>query len=143
MENLVKNFNTLVAVLATGVVYILGGWDVSLTLLVVFLILDYVSGILKAIINKELSSAIGFQGIAKKVYVIVLIGVGYGLDRLLGNDMLIFRTIVCYFYIANEGISILENACILGVPVPTQLKEKLLQIQGENKVKNNNENITN
>lgn len=132
MENITKSFNSLVAVIATGLIYMLGGWDISIGVLVVFLILDYVSGVLKAIINKELSSAIGYQGIAKKVYIMVLVGVGYGLDRLLGNDMLIFRTMVCYFYIANEGISILENASVLDLPVPTQLKEKLSQLKGEN-----------
>jgi toxin secretion/phage lysis holin len=132
MENITKSFNSLVVVIATGLIYMLGGWDISIGVLVVFIVFDYVSGILKAIINKELSSAIGYQGIAKKVYIMVLVGVGYGVDRLIGNDTLIFRTMVCYFYIANEGISILENASVLDLPVPTQLKEKLSQLKGEN-----------
>jgi len=131
MENIFKSFNGVVAIIATALTYVLGGWDIALAILVVFLILDYISGVLKAIINKELSSAIGFAGIAKKVYIIVLVGVGYGIDRLMGNEALIFRTVTCYLYMANEGVSILENASLLGLPVSTQLQDKLLQLKGK------------
>lgn len=98
--------------------------------LITFAVIDYISGVLSAAVQKKLSSEIGAKGIAKKIIIFALIGITNIIDRefLGGNDAL--RTAVIFFYLANEGISILENAVIIGVPVPEILKEKLTQIKG-------------
>ena len=123
-------FKGAVAVGSTILTYIFGGWDISLIVLAGFLVIDFITGWLCAIKNKTLSSNIGFKGLAKK-FVIVLI-VAVLLDRLMNDGAWIFRTLVCYFYIANEGLSILENSARLGVPIPEKIRDVLLQIKGKN-----------
>ncbi|WP_283721557.1 phage holin family protein [Clostridium perfringens] len=107
----------------------LGAWDTPLRILILLMILDYISGVLKGYINKELSSDIGFKGIARKAMIFFILILAVMLDRLLNTGTWIFRTITCYFYIANEGISLLENGVVLGVPVPDKLKDALIQLR--------------
>ncbi|HHW45594.1 MAG TPA: phage holin family protein [Clostridiales bacterium] len=130
-----EKFNWIsVALAAVGTFfnYIFGGWDISLAVLVAFIILDYLTGILTAIVNKSLSSDIGARGIAKKALIFVVLIVAVLLDRLLNNGEWIFRTLVCYFYIANEGISLIENAANLGLPIPKKLRDVLYQVKNDN-----------
>jgi len=101
----------------------LGGWDLMLTLLVGFVIIDYVVAVIVAAMDGRLSSKVGFRGIAKKMLIFVVVGIACMLDAALGQDML--RNVTIWFYIANEGISILENLGIAGVPFPRRLSDAL------------------
>ncbi|EJT5924476.1 phage holin family protein [Clostridium perfringens] len=129
MEKFFDCFKWLVITLATGVTWMFGAWDTPLRILILLMILDYISGVLKGYINKELSSDIGFKGIARKAMIFFILILAVMLDRLLNTGTWIFRTITCYFYIANEGISLLENGVVLGVPVPDKLKDALIQLR--------------
>ena len=121
--------NTIFTGVCTALTYFFGGWDVALAVLITFMVFDYLTGVIIAIINKKLSSAIGFKGLAKKLFIIVILVVGVLLDRLINSGEWIFRTLVAYFYIANEGISIIENIAVLGVPIPKKIIEILEQIK--------------
>ncbi len=102
------------------------------------MVLDYGTGLLRAWINKEVSSDVGLRGIARKAVIFVVLIVAVMLDRLLNTGTWVFRTLVCYFYIANEGISLLENCAGLGLPIPEKIKDALAQHKdGEKKELNN------
>ncbi|MBZ9608622.1 phage holin family protein [Clostridium estertheticum] len=122
-------FNTTVAILGGILTYILGGWDTCLIVLVSFIFLDYMTGVWGAFIQKKISSDTGRRGILKKATILVVLIVAVLLDRLINNGTWVFRTLVCYFYIANEGISLLENAVKIGVPVPKKLLDTLEQLK--------------
>lgn len=129
MKKMEKIFNSLVALIATFFTYLFGGWDLSLKILITFMILDYVTGVIYAYVIKTLNSEIGFKGLIKKCMILAVLIVGVALDRMLGNDgTWVFRTLVCYFYIANEGISLLENISNLGVPIPNKIRNALEQL---------------
>lgn len=120
--------------LATGLVYFLGGWDVALQVLILVVILDYISGVCKAIYNKKVNSEIGLKGIVKKVGYFVIVAVAVMLDRIIGNTG-VLRSLVIYFFVANEGISILENWGGMGLPLPQKLKDTLEQLKTDNNPK--------
>ena len=108
--------------------YFLGGMDGMLIALIVFMVLDYVTGIMCAIIDKKLSSAVGFKGICKKVLILMLVGVANVIDvHVIGNGSAIRGVVIC-FYLSNEGLSLLENASYIGLPIPEKLKEILAQL---------------
>ena len=127
---------SILSISATGLIYLLGGWDVALVCLIVAIILDYVSGIIKAYVNKDLSSKIGFKGLLKKVGVLVIVMLAVLVDRITGETGAI-RTLVIYYFVANEGLSILENLALAGVPIPESIKNalKILKDLGNNKTK--------
>lgn len=110
----------------------LGGIDGFLYALIAFSVVDYITGVLRAIVEKKLSSRIGAHGIAKKVAIFLVVGIGHLIDTYLisgaGSPL---RTAVIFFYIANEGVSLLENATAIGLPVPEKLKEVLAQLHGK------------
>lgn len=109
--------------------YLLGGHDGFLYALVAFVVIDYLTGVMLAIIKKRLSSDIGFRGIFKKVMIFMIVAIGHTIDAyLIGNGGAI-RTAVIFFYISNEGISILENSANIGLPIPEKLKEILVQLK--------------
>lgn len=108
---------------------VLGGWDGLLSALVLFMIVEYLTQILVAIRNKKVSSEIGFCGIAKKVTIIFLVAVGNVIDVLISQNGSIIRTSVIFFYLSNEGIVILENVAILGLPIPQKLKDILEKLK--------------
>lgn len=126
-----KGISTISAVLGTCVVCFLGGWDKIIQCLVVFMVIDYVTGIISAYYTKELSSKVGFIGIAKKVVIILIITVAVMFDKAVGNTDMVFRTATCFFYIANEALSILENATKLGLPLPKKITEALIQLKNK------------
>ena len=98
------------------------------------MVLDYITCVLRGYINRELSSDVGLKGIARKTIILIVLIVAVALDRLMNTGNWIFRTLVCYFYIANEGISLIENCGALGVPIPDKLKSALVQLKdGEKK----------
>lgn len=111
--------------------WFVGGFDGFLYALVVFVVMDYFTGVLAAGVKKELSSEIGFRGIAKKVCIFVLVGIANIVDTQVIHDGAVIRTAVIFFYLANEGISVLENSAVIGLPVPEKLKEMLLQLADE------------
>lgn len=108
--------------------WILGGMDGLLYTLIAFVVLDYLTGVIVAIIEKKLSSEIGFKGILKKVLIFVLVGIGNMVDTLLLKNGSAVRTAIIFFYVSNEGISILENCTRAGLPVPDKLKAVLEQL---------------
>jgi len=113
--------------------WFLGGWDGLLYALVAFTIVDYVTGVLCAIVEKKLSSEIGMRGIIKKVLIFLLVGIAHILDAfILGNGGAV-RSAVIVFFLSNEGLSILENACRAGLEVPPKMKEILSQLHGGKK----------
>jgi toxin secretion/phage lysis holin len=115
--------------------YFLGGFDGALIVLIVFSSLDYVTGVAAAAVKKELSSETGARGIVKKVLIFCLIGVGHMLDlHILGGGSAL-RTALIFWYIGNEGVSLLENASVLGVPMPDILKQALIQIRNKGEKK--------
>ena len=108
--------------------YFLGGCDGLLYTLLAFVILDYVTGIMCAITDRKLSSAIGFKGIFRKVLIFALVGVGHLLDVQVLGVVGVLRTAVIFFYLSNEGVSLIENAAHLGLPIPAKLKAVLEQL---------------
>lgn len=138
MEKILNYIKVIVMALGTGITWLLGTWDTAIVVLILFMALDYATGLLRAWINKEVSSDIGLRGIARKAVIFVVLIVAVMLDRLLNTGTWVFRTLVCYFYICNEGISLLENCAGLGVPIPERLKDALAQLKdGEKKELNN------
>ena len=109
----------------------LGGWDVILKALVALVILDYITGVLKAIYTKTLSSAVGFKGLIRKVVIFIVIATAVIVQSVIG-DSIPLREIVIIFFVCNEGISLLENASQF-VPIPEKLKETLIQLRDKNK----------
>lgn len=128
MKFMEKYFNAIVAVLATFFTYIFGSWDLAMQVLIVFMTLDYGTGVLYAYLIGQLSSEVGFKGLVKKCMILVVLIIGVMLDRMLGNGTWVFRTLVCYFYIANEGISLLENVANIGIPIPNKIRNALEQL---------------
>ena len=119
--------------------YFLGGCDGLIIALVVFVAVDYLTGILCAIEDKSLSSEVGFKGIAKKVVIFLLVGIANILDVEVIGTGSVLRTAVIFFYLSNEGISILENSTHLGLPVPKKLKDVLEQIHDRSEEKEDDE----
>ena len=108
--------------------YFLGGCDGLLYTLLAFVVLDYVTGIMCAIADKKLSSAVGFRGLFRKVLIFALVGVGHLLDVQILGAVGVLRTAVIFFYLSNEGVSLIENAAHLGLPIPAKLKAVLEQL---------------
>ena len=134
MDNLLNYLKGVVAIVGTALTWLFGAWDTTLMVLVCFMALDYCTGVIRAFINKEVSSDIGLKGIARKAVIFIVLIVAVLLDRLLNTGTWAFRTLICYFYIANESISLLENCSSIGLPIPEQLKEALVQLKnGEKK----------
>lgn len=105
-----------------------GGMDGLIYALLVFVIADYITGVMCAIADKNLSSEVGFKGICKKVLIFVMVGIGHIMDTYLIGNGEVLRTAVIFFYCSNEGVSMLENAGHLGLPIPAKLKDVLEQL---------------
>lgn len=140
MEKLFDYIKLLVMALGTGLTWLFGVWDIPLVVLVVFMVLDQLTGVIRGYVNKELSSDVGLKGIARKCVILIILIVAVMLDRLLNIGSWMFRTMVAYFYIANEGISLLENCASLGAPIPEKLKHALIQLKEGKKKEPVNEN---
>ena len=108
--------------------YFLGGCDGLLYALIAFVVIDYITGVMCAIINRELSSAVGFKGIFRKVLLFLLVGIANIIDVQVIGTGAVLRTAVIFFYISNEGVSLLENAGHLGLPIPEKIKTVLEQL---------------
>lgn len=129
MEKILEISKYLVALIGTGFTWLFGAWDLALTILIVFMVFDYITGVLKGYVLKELSSDVGLKGLARKAVILIVLIIAVCLDRLLNTGHWVFRTLVCYFYIANEGLSLIENCAALGAPVPSQITDALTQLK--------------
>lgn len=123
--------SSVLACIGTTFVYLIGGIDIAITCLLIAIALDYISGLIKAYECKVLSSKIGFRGILKKVGVLLVVMLAVLIDRVTGNTGAI-RTLVVYYFVANEGLSIIENLAEAGVPIPKSLKKALKSLKKEN-----------
>ena len=125
MKNLI---NFITGTLFTGITYFLGGWDMALEILLWMIVLDYLTGVFKAIFNKKLNSEVGIKGVIKKVGYLIIVAVAVMLDRIIGDTGAI-RNIVIFFFVANEGISLVENWVEMGLPMPQVIIDTLEQIK--------------
>ena len=119
--------------------YFVGGVDGLMTALLIFMVLDYVTGLMCAVIDKKLSSAVGFKGICKKVLILMLVGVANVVDiHIVGTGSALRSAVIC-FYLSNEGLSLLENAAHIGLPIPDRMKDVLAQLHGRTDEKKDGE----
>lgn len=121
-------FNDIFSVILTTFVYLMGGFDIALQSLIIVIVIDYLTGIASAIYNKELSSKVGFKGIIKKFCYLLIVALSVVIDNLTGQSGII-RTLVIYFFVANDGISIIENMAEMNVKLPKKLIDSLEQIR--------------
>lgn len=130
-----KEFWSMVQLVFSGVGgwlgYFLGGCDGLLYALLAFVVIDYITGVMCAVIEKKLSSEVGFKGICRKVLIFLLVGIANVLDVNVIGTGSVLRTAVIFFYISNEGVSLLENAAHLGLPVPDKMKAVLEQLHNK------------
>lgn len=125
MKHLINN---IISVILTTFVYLVGGFDIAIQSLLIVIVIDYLTGIVSAIYNKELSSKIGFKGIIKKICYLLVVALSVVIDNLLGQSGLI-RSLVIYFFVANDGLSIIENMAEMNVKLPEKLIDALEQIK--------------
>ena len=119
--------------------YFVGGVDGLMTALLIFMVLDYITGLMCAIADKKLSSAVGFKGICKKVLILMLVGVANVVDiHIVGTGSALRSAVIC-FYLSNEGLSLLENAAHIGLPIPDKMKDVLAQLHGRTEEKKDDE----
>lgn len=119
---------TYVSIIGAAIGWFLGSGSPVLYVLCAFMIVDYISGVMLAIVRKGLSSAIGARGIFKKILILAFVGIGHLIDAYVIGSGQTFQAAIIFFYLSNEGISIVENASALGLPVPQKLKDLLKQI---------------
>lgn len=125
MKHLISN---VFSVILTTFVYLLGGVDIALQSLLIVIVIDYLTGIASAIYNKDLSSKVGFKGIIKKFCYLLVVALSVVIDNLLGQSGLI-RSLVIYFFVANDGLSIIENMAEMNIKLPQKLIDALEQIK--------------
>lgn len=131
-----------VAGIGTFLTFIFGDWDVALQCLVIAIAIDYISGIIKAFINKDLSSKIGVKGLLKKVGVLLIVALATLIDRITGESGAV-RTLVIYYFVANEGLSVVENLGEAGLPIPDVIKKALKSLKSQSKEKKNDKKLSN
>lgn len=131
MKELWNGIQIAVTVAGGWLGFLLGDLDGLLYALLVFVVIDYLTGILCAVLDRGLSSEVGFRGIFKKVVIFALVGIGHVLDAHVLGQGSVIRTAVVFFYLSNEGVSILENAAHIGLPVPAKLRDILAQLHDE------------
>jgi len=128
MKDIWNTIQLVLTAIGGGIGWFLGGWDGFLYALVAFVVIDYITGLMCAALDKKLSSEAGFKGIMRKVLIFVMVGIGHIIDTRILGDGSVLRTAVIFFYCSNEGLSVLENAAHIGLPVPNKLKEVLEQL---------------
>lgn len=114
--------------IATFFIYLLGGWDIAIQTLLLFIVIDYISGLLKAGKQRKLNSKTGFEGFLKKIGMLLLVVVSVGIDWIMGQTGLV-RNVIIYYLVANEGLSIIENLSALDIGIPNIIKVKLEQLK--------------
>lgn len=131
MQNASEWIKVVLAAIGGGLAWFFGPWDALISVLIGFIAVDYLMGVINAGMRKELSSEVGFKGLLRKMVILLLVGVGALLDKIMPGANGAIRAAVCTFYIANEGLSILENAGALGLPLPPKLLGVLKQLEEE------------
>ncbi|TCO78004.1 phage holin family protein [Marinisporobacter balticus] len=126
------SLNMLIAGLGTAMSVLIGEWNSIINILVILIVTDYVTGLMKGFKNKEVSSEIGHKGLLKKAAIFIVIILAHQMDLVAAGGNHGFRTMTIYFYIANEGISIAENLAVLGVPLPGFIVKVLKKMKEEN-----------
>ena len=121
-------FSNILSVILTTVVYLLGGFDIALKSLIIVMLIDYLTGVCSAFYNKKLNSKIGLKGIIKKFCYLCIIAFSVVIDNLTGENGMV-RTLVIYFFVANDGLSILENIAEMNIKLPKKLIDALEQIK--------------
>lgn len=130
MDKLFNWFSMIFGLIGGILSYWLGGWDVLLKTIVFLAVVDYITGVIKGIYTKQLSSETGFKGLLKKIVMFIVIAVSYSIQNLVENTIPL-REIVIMFYICNEALSLLENAAVF-VPIPDKLRDVLVQLKDKN-----------
>ena len=138
MKEFWNTMQFIFAVLGGWLGYFLGGCDGLLIALVAFVSIDYVTGVMCAVSDKDLSSRVGFKGICRKILIFALVGVANLIDVQVIQTGSILRTAVVFFYLSNEGVSLLENAAHLGLPIPKKLKAVLEQLHDKHNKEEDN-----
>lgn len=133
MEKIWRGIQAAIAAIGGAFAFFWGGLDNLLIALIVFAAVDYATGVLAAIIKKKLNSRVGFKGIAKKVLMFLIVGIANIVDVRLIQTGTAFRTATIIFYLANEGVSLLENSARCGLPIPKKLKDILTQLHESEK----------
>ena len=118
----------VISVILTTIIYILGGWDVALISMVIVVIIDYITGVASAFYNKKLSSKKGLKGIIKKFCYFLVVALAVVIDNLLGQSGII-RTLVIYFFVANDGLSVIENMAEMDIKLPKKLIDALEELR--------------
>lgn len=130
MNKILESIKYVFIVIGGYVGFYLGSIDAFIYTLLAFIIADYITGVLRAGVERKLSSSVGFKGIAKKIVIFIVVGIANLCDvNLIKGDGTMIRTAIIFFYIANEGLSILENTMAIGLPVPEKLREMLEQLK--------------
>ncbi|WP_373898817.1 holin family protein [Haloimpatiens sp. FM7315] len=128
MKNTIKYVQMFFTAVGGYIGYFLGGVDGFMYALITFVVIDYLTGLMVAVLEKKLSSEVGFRGIFKKVLIFVFVGIGNIVDVHLIKNGSAIRTATIFFYVSNEGISIIENSAKIGLPVPKKLQDILAQL---------------
>lgn len=131
MKDIIGTLQFILTAIGGYVGWFIGGFDGLTYALLAFVVIDYISGVMVAIIEKKLSSSIGFKGIFKKVLIFTFVGVGHIVDFYILKNGSAVRTAVIFFYLSNEGLSIVENAAKIGLPVPENLKKVFTELNKE------------
>lgn len=129
MKTIVNIIQVIFSAIGGFLGWFLGGLDGFMYALIVFVVIDYLTGIMVAVLEKKLSSAIGFRGIFRKILIFALVGAANLVDQHIVQDGCGIRTAVIFFYLSNEGISILENSAKIGLPIPQKLRDILKQVR--------------
>lgn len=137
MKEIWNSIQFIIAGIGGWLGWFLGGCDGLLYALIAFIVADYVTGVMCAIVNKNLSSEVGFKGICRKVIIFTLVGIANILDVQVIGSGSVLRTAVIFFYISNEGVSLLENAAFLGLPIPEKMKTVLEQLHDRSESEEN------
>ncbi|WP_127837239.1 phage holin family protein [Clostridium prolinivorans] len=134
MKNSINFIQAVFAAIGGYIGWFLGGVDGFMYALITFVVIDYVTGLMVAVLERKLSSEVGFRGIFKKVLIFVMVGIGNIIDVHLIKNGSAIRTAVIFFYVSNEGISIIENSAKIGLPIPEKLKDVLKQLNKEDEI---------
>jgi toxin secretion/phage lysis holin len=121
--------DSLISIIGSIFTFIFGGWDIALKVLIVLMIVDYLSGLNVGRKQHKINSHTSYNGLKRKLYIMYMLILAVMLDRILGFHVVYFRSLVCYFYITNESISILENCGKAGLPLPQRLMNILEQLK--------------
>ena len=133
MKDVINTIQLIFTAIGGYIGWFLGGFDGLIYSLVAFVVIDYITGLMVAVLEKKVSSSIGFKGIFKKVLIFTFVGIGHIVDFHIIKNGSAVRTAVIFFYLSNEGLSIIENSVKVGLPIPEKLKQVFLSMKEENK----------